>query len=101
MRGVPALLGLPYDASSSYLRGAAQAPPRIREALRRSSTNLWSEDLRDLGASDLLADAGDLDLPPTGEARALIESGVRALLESGRLPLSLGGDHSVTYPILR
>jgi arginase len=31
----------------------------------------------------------------------MIESGVRALIESGARPLSLGGDHSVTYPVLR
>jgi len=53
-----------------------------------------------LGA-DGLADAGDLDLPGTGDARLMIESGIRALIASGARPLSLGGDHSVTYPALR
>ena len=35
-----ALLGIPYDANSSYLRGAADAPPRIREALFRKSSSV-------------------------------------------------------------
>ncbi len=99
--GVPTLLGLPYDASSSYRRGAAQAPPAIRAALRCDASNPWSEGLRDMGSAESLADAGDLELPPTAEARALIETAVAAILDRGDLPLSLGGDHSVTYPILR
>jgi agmatinase len=48
-----------------------------------------------------LVDAGDLALPDTGDARALIESGIRVILDRGGRPLSLGGDHSVTYPVLR
>ncbi len=94
------LLGLPYDASSSYLRGAAAAPQVIRAALRCDASNLWSEGGHDLGTPELLADAGDLELPPGPEARALIEAGVNALLERGARPLCLGGDHSVTFPIL-
>ncbi len=97
----PTLLGLPYDASSSYRRGAAAAPGAIRAALRCESSNSWSENLRDIGLAEALADAGDLELPATGEARALIEAGVRRVLDQGDLPLSLGGDHSVSYPILR
>lgn len=99
--GIPTLLGLPYDASSSYRRGAAAAPEAIRVALRCDSSNSWSEGLRDMGLPESIADAGDLVLPPNGEARALIEAGVREILDRGDLPLGLGGDHSVTYPILR
>jgi agmatinase len=96
----PRLIGLPYDASSSYLRGAAEAPPRIREALRSPSWNSWCEQGRDvLGAG--LTDAGDLDLAPDGQSRERIEAGVAALLADGLRPIALGGDHSVTYPILR
>ena len=50
---------------------------------------------------DGIGDAGDLVLPADGHARGMIEAGVRALIESGARPLSLGGDHSVTYPVLR
>jgi arginase len=94
----PILIGLPYDASSSYRRGPAQAPAVIREALHCESTNHWSEALRDLSQ---LVDGGDLALPPNEQARALIEQGIQRVLDQGGLPISLGGDHSVTYPILR
>ncbi|HEV7703294.1 MAG TPA: arginase family protein, partial [Gemmatimonadaceae bacterium] len=56
--------------------------------------------LRVIG-TDAVADVGDLLLPATGDARGMIESGIRALIDSGGRPLSLGGDHSVTYPVLR
>jgi len=98
---LPTLIGLPYDASSSFLRGPALAPARIREELHSSQSNGCSETgLRVIGA-DGIGDVGDLVLPANGEARSMIESGVRALIESGGRPLSLGGDHSVSYPVLR
>jgi len=96
----PTLIGLPYDASSSFLRGAAAAPPLIRAALASPASNDWSESGIDLGAPGVLADAGDLALPATGAARALISAGIAAVLNGGGIPLALGGDHSVAYPIL-
>lgn len=99
--GRPTLLGLPYDASSSFLRGAAGAPPLIRAALWSPAGNSWTEGGFDLAGAGGLADAGDLELPPTAEARSLIEAGIAALLAEGTRPIALGGDHSVTYPILR
>jgi agmatinase len=97
----PTLIGLPYDASSSFLRGPALAPARIREELHSSQSNGCSEiGMRVIG-DDGIGDVGDLVLPASGDARGMIESGVRALIESGARPLSLGGDHSVTYPVLR
>jgi agmatinase len=101
MSGRPTLLGLPYDAGSSFLRGAAEAPGRIRNALASASTNLWTEALQDLGSPGTWLDAGDLALPPSAEARTLIESGVTRVLENGGVPICLGGDHSVAHPIVR
>ncbi len=98
-----ALLGIPYDASSSYQRGPAGAPVAIREALWSEAGNSWTEagiDLRDVG----LYDEGDLwftDREPGEEARARIEQAVGSVLDSGRQPLLLGGDHSITYPAVR
>jgi arginase len=97
----PRLIGLPYDASSSFLRGAADAPPLIRAALHSPHWNSSTENGLDLAAPAGLGDAGDLPLSPTAEARQQIEAGIAALLAGGWRPLALGGDHSVTYPILR
>src|SRR5271169_3835785 len=95
----PTLLGIPFDANSSYLRGAADAPPLIREAFRCDSSNSSTESGIELGAESVL-DAGDLELPADGAFTA-IESAVRGLLDKGQAPVCLGGDHSITYPILR
>jgi arginase len=97
----PTLIGLPYDASSSFLRGPALAPARIREELHSSQSNGCSENGTRVIGEHGIGDAGDLVLRTSGEARATIESGIRALIESGARALSLGGDHSVTYPVLR
>lgn len=95
----PQLIGLPYDASSSFLRGSAAGPPLIRAALSSPAGNRFTENGADLAG---LTDAGDLTLSETPEqARAQIEMGVGAVLAAGFQPIALGGDHSVTYPILR
>jgi arginase len=98
--GKPTLLGIPFDANSSFLRGPAEAPRVIREAFRTDASNLWTEDGVDLGAEGTFFDAGDLDFS-SGDAFAAIENTVRELLDGGHRPVCLGGDHSVTYPILR
>jgi arginase len=100
--GKPTLLGIPFDEQSSYLRGAAGAPPKIREALRCEASNMWTEMGVDLSAGGGCEDAGDLELgSETQEAFAAIETSVYALLEQGKRPVSLGGDHSITYPIVK
>lgn len=101
LRGIPTLLGVPFDAASSFRRGTASAPAAIREALRSPAGNSWTEVLVDVGRDGALADAGDLDLTDVGQARALIERGIDELLGGGGVPLVLGGDHSITYPVLR
>ena len=97
----PCLLGLPYDASSSFLRGSADAPNLIRAALRSPAGNDWTEQMVDLAQPGVFSDAGDLPLPADASARGLIESGVTSLMQRGARVIALGGDHSVTYPILR
>jgi agmatinase len=104
-RASVALLGLPYDASSSFQRGPAEGPPLVRAALFSDAGNMFSEALVDLGEPGALVDAGDLPLgrhaASTPALRNEIEAGVAALLARGQLPLSLGGDHSVSYPAVR
>src|SRR2546423_14438324 len=98
---MPTLLGIPLDVNSSFLRGPAGAPAKIREALRSDASNKWTELGVDLGAVGAFDDASDLRLTDSpgkvSEDFAEIERGIAGLLEKGARPLSLGGDHSVTY----
>jgi agmatinase len=96
-----ALLGVPWDEHSSFARGAALAPPAIRAALRSPSTNLSAESGLDLGTEPGLTDAGDLEIPAGEGALGAIERGAARVLATGARLLALGGDHAVTYPLLR
>jgi len=99
-KGTPVILGIPFDANSSWLRGAAGAPPIIRVALNSISTNLWTETGVDLSARGAYCDAGDLKFT-FDEPFAAIESKIGELLDHGLRPVCLGGDHSITLPIVR
>src|SRR5262245_47535018 len=94
-----ALIGFRYDENSSFMKGAAEAPPQIRAALRSEAWNLSSENGTELDS--VFFDAGDVEPQPSGDMFSLIESSVATLLSDGLTPISLGGDHSITYPIIR
>jgi agmatinase len=96
-----ALIGFTFDENSSFMKGAADGPSQIRAALRSDASNLWSETGVDLGVEGLFFDAGDVDAVTGTDMFSLIEDSVRTLLGDNLAPISLGGDHSITYPIIR
>lgn len=95
-----AVLGFPLDSNSSFMSGAALAPSKIREVLHSSSSNWCVEDGTDLG-SQVWYDLGDVVLGHHQEAADQITRIANAVLARGARLLSLGGDHSITFPILR
>jgi len=99
--GPPVLLGIPLDHNSSFLRGPGQAPPLIREAFHSEAWNKTTETHVDLNASAIFEDAGDLANMESPDAFEHIEEAIAAIVSAGKRPVSLGGDHSITYPILR
>lgn len=94
------LLGFEWDASSSHARGPALGPSVVRRLLTSEASSSWSIDLVDMRAA---IDSYVIpDLPADGAAaRALITRTVEECLAAGHAPLSIGGDHSVTFPILK
>lgn len=94
------VLGVPFDKQSSYLRGPALAPARIRESLVCDSANMWTENHYNLAAAGW-QDAGDVTFSDDDKAFKSIETSVANLLANNQRVISLGGDHSITYPILR
>ncbi len=99
--GSVAVLGAPLDENSSFLRGPALAPRRIRDVLHAGSSNWCTEDGVDLSARTDWRDLGDLDLPGGEGALRTIEQAVARLLQRGCRVLTLGGDHSITYALVR
>src|ERR1043165_2545008 len=96
-----ALIGIRYDENSSFTKGAADAPPQIRAALRSDAWTLTSENGTDLSGDSIFFDAGNIE-PVTGsEMSALIENSVHTLIADDLMPISLGGDHSITAPVVR
>ena len=100
-RGDVALIGVLSDANSSYMRGAASAPPVIRRALHCGSANLCSELGVDLKDNPRFVDAGDHQVADDGESFLAIASVIGEILDRGAAPLVLGGDHAISYPVLR
>jgi arginase len=99
--GKPVILGIPLDHNSSFLRGPAQAPPLVREAFHSDAWNHGTETRVDLDPPGSFEDAGDLQNMEAPDAYDRIESTIAQIIDSKKRPLSLGGDHSITYPILR
>jgi len=99
--GMVTILGVPYDENSSFMKGSASAPPRIREALNSGSMNLCSESGIDFGAEPRFHDLGDLNLSIGASTFEQIEKAITDLIERKVIVLSLGGDHAITYPILK
>src|SRR5438874_5379329 len=101
VRGTPTLLGLPYDASSSFLKGTAAAPPLIRQALHSPAGNPWTETGVDLGADGAPGDAGDVPLGTSAaDARTKTEEALRTPLAAAGPPIALRGAHPPTSPTL-
>ena len=96
-----ALLGIPHDENSSYLRGAAEAPPLIRRDLWSDAYSTWSETGVELGAAGTVIDHGDIQFDGSIDPWERIEREVGRALESGDPLICLGGDHAITHPIMR
>ncbi|MGH9939038.1 MAG: agmatinase [Blastocatellia bacterium] len=95
-----ALIGIPWDENSSFMRGPAEAPPIIRAAFASESANLWSENGIDFGSAPIF-DAGDVE-PVSGAAMAgRITESIAALLDQNYGAVTLGGDHAISYPTVK
>lgn len=95
-----AVAGIPYDANASFLRGPAKAPSKIREAFHSDSANYYAESGRDLKSDSSWTDTGDMDVSGE-EAFDTISAKAQQLARQFDKTLFLGGDHSVTFPLVR
>jgi agmatinase len=97
-----AILGVPYDGGASYRSGTRLGPRKIREA----SLMLWGYNnplqVRPLQALRVV-DYGDVDVIPPSIVATMdnIQAQAAAVLRGGAMLLALGGDHSISLPLLR
>lgn len=98
-----AVSGIPYDGAVTYRSGARLGP----RAIRAASVQLAELKAFPFGfdpfATLAVADMGDCFVDPhyPEDVIPTIEAHIAKILAAGVSPLSLGGDHFVTYPILR
>lgn len=96
------ILGAPFDTAASYRTGSRFGP----EAIRRISSLLRPSNVfHQIRPSDYLkgADGGDMMVVPgnTERSHAHITEHVHAWAKEGTVPITLGGDHSISLPELR
>jgi arginase family enzyme len=99
--GMVAVVGIPFDAYSSFMRGPALAPARIRETWNAGACNLCSESGIDLDTHPDFVVLGDIGIGEESAAIKDIELTIAELLRHDVRIISLGGDHAITYPILK
>ncbi|BCH21969.1 guanidinopropionase [Mesorhizobium sp. L-8-10] len=97
-----ALVGIPWDGGTTNRAGARHGPREIRNqsSLMRRVHHVSGTEPFSIAN---VADIGDLSVNPIDLTDALkrIEEGIAAIVEAGAIPLSAGGDHLTTLPVLR
>lgn len=90
------LQGILFDEKSSFLRGPALAPPLIRKAYHNESANYFAENGMEI-LPQLWDDKGDFEIKDYFDIKKVTSKN----LESEAPLITLGGDHSITYPLLK
>ncbi len=97
-----AILGVPFDGGTSYRPGARFGP---REVRAQSSLIRPYNGFQQVAPFEILSvvDAGDVDAPPVSIDACFkaVEQAVGRVADAGALPMVVGGDHSISLPVLR
>ncbi|MBW2148669.1 MAG: arginase family protein, partial [Deltaproteobacteria bacterium] len=107
-----AILGVPFDEGVGFRPGTRFGPRSIREYSMRfpyfdpsaDEKGYWDMEKRQrLLTRASMMDCGDVDIVPLDLPyvhRQIVES-MKKILEKGAFPVVLGGDHSISYPVVR
>ena len=98
-----AIVGIPFDAGTSYRPGARFGPQAIRQASRHLRTQYHPAYDTEPFAEQQVADAGDIACNPYNIEKAVVEIQKAATELLGKVDriISLGGDHTIALPLLR
>ena len=97
-----AVVGVPFDTGTSFRPGARFGPAAIRDASTILKPYCPLTDVNIVENISIL-DYGDIDTVPGyfEDSNARIEKGMADLCRAEVIPLIMGGDHSITLPLLR
>lgn len=90
------LQGILYDEKSSFLNGPALAPPKIRSLYNSPSANYFAENGLEI-LPESVDDKGDYKVSTYFDIEKLTYENIK----SNKHLLTLGGDHSITYPVIK
>ena len=93
--------GVPWDEKSSFMRGCRDAPNKIWDAFNCESANRCSESGINLAKSEVLRFQGSMPLTSGNAVLTEIKTAAAEIAAGGRLPIFLGGDHAITYPLVK
>jgi agmatinase len=91
------IIGLPFDKNSSFLQGAAKAPELIIDAIESDSSNYFTENLTDLNDHSKVNWCGN----QSADEYLGLGSAITKIIDKGAIPFTLGGDHSITFPVVK
>jgi agmatinase len=93
------ILGVPFDSTTTYQPGARFGPLFVREASYNfEKYNLFSNKVLDTNVCDI----GNLEVIPGNFQKTCLhlESVISSMSEDGLIPLTIGGEHSISYGVL-
>jgi len=93
-----AIVGVPFDDKSSFMKGAAEGPDQIRRIMQDGSSNYSAESGVVLEEGRHFVDVGNIDVK---EYHSDIGNGISQVLEQCNKAIILGGDHSIAYPVIK
>lgn len=97
---VAVIVGAPYDAGTSYRSGARMGPMALRSCDYSEHTGSRPHLALRVDPLAGVVDAGDVEMAPTETERSLagLQGAVLTILRAGKVPVVLGGDHTVAQP---
>ena len=95
-----ALVPVPFDDNASWLKGPAKAPDKIAEVFLHGSLNMTSELGVAFTREETLYLAQALNCQTYDDIKASAQATLAALKKAQSVPIFIGGDHSVTYPLV-
>ena len=98
-----AIIGIPFDAGTSYRPGARFGPQAIRQASRHLRTQYHPSYDTEPFIELQVADAGDITCNPFNilESVEQIQTAATEIMGNVKNIISLGGDHTIALPLLR
>ena len=93
--------GVPWDEKSSFMRGCRDAPAKIWDAFNCRSANRCTESGLSLAKTEMLSYQGLLQISSGNQVLHEIERAASEIVNAESLPIFLGGDHAITYPLVK